>query len=240
MTSPGSRQRRTQGSKSSKSEAASTGKRAASKKAAVTRSGRESKETKKTRLSSPPAKSEAKKRAGRASTAKKAASDKASKTMSRTKKATGRARVEKPSAKSSTKAKKPTTPERAEKVKLGKRFVAQVKTRLEEERARLHAQLEELERERQILAEDREDLDDAFTEESGQGASTLAEQEREESVAIRIRELLEKVERALEKLSKGKYGLCERCGNQIEKARLEALPYAELCIECKRKEERRF
>ncbi len=124
--------------------------------------------------------------------------------------------------------------------KLGKRFLEAVRSRLEDERARLVSQLEELERERRILAEDREDRDDAFTEESGEGAGTLAEQEREESLAVKHRELLEKVERALAKIRKGTYGLCERCGNPIDRARLEALPHAELCIECKRKEERRF
>ncbi len=128
----------------------------------------------------------------------------------------------------------------ATKKKLGKRFLEAVRSRLEEERARLVSQLEELERERRILTEDREDRDDAFTEESGEGASTLAEQEREESLAVKHRMLLDKVERALTKIGKGTYGLCERCGNPIDRARLEALPHAELCIECKRKEERRF
>jgi len=35
----------------------------------------------------------------------------------------------------------------------------------------------------------------------------------------------------------GTYGLCERCGNPIEPARLEALPHALLCLTCKRRDE---
>lgn len=35
----------------------------------------------------------------------------------------------------------------------------------------------------------------------------------------------------------GTYGTCERCGNEIEPARLEALPYATLCMDCKRRDE---
>ncbi|MER3395707.1 MAG: hypothetical protein C4318_02540 [Acidimicrobiia bacterium] len=138
------------------------------------------------------------------------------------------------------KAAEPKASSKKRGAKLPARLLATARKRLEEERLRLLAQIEELEKERQILAEDREDRDDAFTEESGEGASTLAEQEREESLSIRMRELLEKVERAMQKIAKGTYGLCERCGNPIERLRLEALPYAELCIECKRREERRF
>ncbi|MEZ4771484.1 MAG: TraR/DksA C4-type zinc finger protein [Caldilineales bacterium] len=44
--------------------------------------------------------------------------------------------------------------------------------------------------------------------------------------------LLVEVDAALARLDKGTYGLCERCGNQIDYARLQALPYARLCISC--------
>jgi DnaK suppressor protein len=37
----------------------------------------------------------------------------------------------------------------------------------------------------------------------------------------------------------GAFGICERCGKKITVARLEALPFAALCIECKSREERR-
>ncbi|HEY64760.1 MAG TPA: conjugal transfer protein TraR [Caldilineae bacterium] len=44
--------------------------------------------------------------------------------------------------------------------------------------------------------------------------------------------LLEEVERALQKLDNGTYGLCERCGCEIDFARLKAIPYAVYCIHC--------
>lgn len=44
--------------------------------------------------------------------------------------------------------------------------------------------------------------------------------------------LLDQVERALARMEKGTYGICERCGEPIDYARLEALPYASLCIRC--------
>lgn len=48
-----------------------------------------------------------------------------------------------------------------------------------------------------------------------------------------IREQLAEVERSLEKLAKGTYGLCDSCGKLIPSARLEAIPHANLCLECK-------
>jgi len=50
---------------------------------------------------------------------------------------------------------------------------------------------------------------------------------------------LGEVEHALHKLSEGTYGKCERCGGRIPAARLNAMPFASLCVNCKQKEERR-
>jgi RNA polymerase-binding transcription factor len=44
------------------------------------------------------------------------------------------------------------------------------------------------------------------------------------------------VDLALSKIDKGTYGTCERCGNPIGPERLEAIPYARLCVSCKQKE----
>ena len=46
------------------------------------------------------------------------------------------------------------------------------------------------------------------------------------------------IEHALNKFDDGKYGLCENCGQPIELARLEAVPYACLCVNCKAMEEK--
>lgn len=49
--------------------------------------------------------------------------------------------------------------------------------------------------------------------------------------------LLEQIKNAMEKIDKGIYGICEICGRKIDEERLEAIPYARLCLEC---EERRI
>ena len=65
------------------------------------------------------------------------------------------------------------------------------------------------------------------------------EREHEMSLAANSRDLLAQVERALQRLDNGTYGICENCGNPIGKARLQAFPRATLCVSCKQKEERR-
>jgi RNA polymerase-binding protein DksA len=47
------------------------------------------------------------------------------------------------------------------------------------------------------------------------------------------------IESALTRIQQGKYGLCIKCGKRIPQDRLEAIPYALMCIECKTAEERR-
>lgn len=60
-------------------------------------------------------------------------------------------------------------------------------------------------------------------------SSQLAEVESRELTSI---------ENALKQMRQGKYGVCEHCGQTIPMARLNALPYATLCIDCQREAER--
>ncbi len=48
---------------------------------------------------------------------------------------------------------------------------------------------------------------------------------------------IESIERALARLDDGTYGLCESCGGRIDRARLEALPHAQYCVECQSRRE---
>jgi len=47
------------------------------------------------------------------------------------------------------------------------------------------------------------------------------------------------IDSALTRIKQGKYGLCIKCGKKIPHERLEAIPYALMCIECKTAEEKR-
>ncbi len=63
--------------------------------------------------------------------------------------------------------------------------------------------------------------------------------EREKSYIVASMEsnVLQDIDDALTKIDAGDYGICEQCGIPISLQRLEALPYARLCIDCKSKEE---
>jgi len=48
---------------------------------------------------------------------------------------------------------------------------------------------------------------------------------------------LDQIEAAIDRIGDGSYGLCERCGVKIPKSRLEAIPYAALCVRCASQQE---
>ncbi len=67
-----------------------------------------------------------------------------------------------------------------------------------------------------------------------QGTDTM-EKEKNYLLAARQRKFLEYLDDAIKRIDKGAYGFCQDCGNLIDKARLEAVPHAQLCISCKLK-----
>jgi DnaK suppressor protein len=111
--------------------------------------------------------------------------------------------------------------------------------------ATLAARRAALEERRRALREELADhgADPDSDEVSYQGDPGFADrshstEERSRLVALvgGLRAELHDVERALGKLDAGTYGVCERCGNAIGEDRLEAIPWATLCIACKRRE----
>jgi len=69
------------------------------------------------------------------------------------------------------------------------------------------------------------------------GTATF-DRERDLSIRNNIQDLMDQIDRAVERIDGGTYGACERCGQPIEAARLKALHHAVLCLDCKRREER--
>jgi RNA polymerase-binding transcription factor DksA len=62
---------------------------------------------------------------------------------------------------------------------------------------------------------------------------------RQMALQKQLREQMAEVEHALQKLESGTYGLCDICGQPIAPERLEALPWASLCLSCKTHQARR-
>ena len=67
-----------------------------------------------------------------------------------------------------------------------------------------------------------------------QGTDTM-EKEKNYLLASRQRKFLEYLDDAVKRIDRGVYGFCQDCGKLIDKARLEAVPHAQLCISCKMK-----
>lgn len=113
------------------------------------------------------------------------------------------------------------------------KFLTEQRTQLVAERAEYLAQSESLRLDAEQLAEDMEPGDIQFDEESGEGDTLNVERERDLALSAQARAAVDEIDRALSKMDAGTYGVCERCGNPIPKARLKALPYASLCVACK-------
>jgi len=70
-------------------------------------------------------------------------------------------------------------------------------------------------------------VDDNFAD----SAAVSAEQGEQQTLAARLREQLDDVEKALARLDDGTYGQCEVCANPISEARLEVMPATRFCID---------
>lgn len=69
-------------------------------------------------------------------------------------------------------------------------------------------------------------------------ASEMLDREVDESLEENAELLVRDIDQALRKIDDGTYGKCERCGQDIPEERLDAVPYASLCVSCKQLEER--
>ncbi len=114
--------------------------------------------------------------------------------------------------------------------KLTAKELDDLRARLLEERTHLEAQLVSIVE--GSFAATQSDLsgDVGLDDESADAGTATFEREKDLSIENNVRDLLRKIEGALKRMDAGTYGLCERCGKPIEKARIKALPYAELCI----------
>ncbi|HEV2070969.1 MAG TPA: TraR/DksA C4-type zinc finger protein [Acidimicrobiales bacterium] len=113
------------------------------------------------------------------------------------------------------------------------RFVEAQRKQLLAEREAYTKSATTLRAEADQLAQDREPGDVQFDEESGQGDSMNVERERDLALSAQALASVEEIDVALERIDKGTYGICERCGQPIPKERLKALPSASLCVRCK-------
>lgn len=70
-------------------------------------------------------------------------------------------------------------------------------------------------------------------------AALAQDQELDMTLEEHLTLLLKRVDAAIEAIEEGTYGTCVSCGKTIPKERLEVVPYADKCVECQRREEKR-
>jgi RNA polymerase-binding protein DksA len=118
----------------------------------------------------------------------------------------------------------------ATKAPFSEKELDEFRVRLQEERAELEKQLTTIEE--SSFSTPQSDLSGevAFDEEYADAGTATFERERDLSIENNVRDLMAKIDGALKRLDDGTFGICVRCGKPIEKARLKALPYVELCI----------
>jgi DnaK suppressor protein len=106
---------------------------------------------------------------------------------------------------------------------------AVLKQRLEDQRARLQEEI------KQFRIAGRDNL--GYGNHQADDATDAFEQAKELSLLQNTKWVLTQVEAALARFDEGVYGVCEQCGDHIDPARLKALPYAGLCMDCQQRAE---
>ena len=103
---------------------------------------------------------------------------------------------------------------------------------LAEKRAALEAQMESI----TAVPSDLGGI--SFGKRVGEGTSLAVERLSQIAAHDRLQHTLAEVGRAEEKLDDGTYGTCDRCAGAVHAARLDAMPWATLCIDCAAKGQR--
>lgn len=114
--------------------------------------------------------------------------------------------------------------------KLTKKELGDLRIRLEEERTQLDTQLNTIVEDSFAIAQSELASDVGIDDESTDAGTATSEREKDLSIENNVRDLLQKIDRALKRMDDGTYGVCDLCGKNIEKARVKALPYVDLCI----------
>lgn len=104
--------------------------------------------------------------------------------------------------------------------------------RLNDEQLRLTEMIRDIDAEREEIRLTETSSDRSPDPNTAEGGSLAFEMEKELSILENTRDILAKVEDALSRIDDGTYGACDVCGDAIPVARLEALPYTKMCVNC--------
>jgi len=108
-----------------------------------------------------------------------------------------------------------------------------------EERRRVTAAIENLHEEHPGSIRDETGEDAVYDNHLADTATETYDRELDYTLEENSEQILSEIDAALKRIEEGTYGVCSNCGKQIPTERLEALPWATLCIDCQREQERR-
>ena len=106
-----------------------------------------------------------------------------------------------------------------------------------EERGRVSAALNHLHEDNSGSIED-ETEEETYDNHLADSATATLNREIDYTLEENAEHVLTAINDALQRIEQGSFGTCGRCGKPIAEERLEAIPYANRCIDCKRLEER--
>lgn len=116
---------------------------------------------------------------------------------------------------------------------MDEKFVAEVKAKLLEQRQSILKSLADQSDEMKSLIKPIESGDEADV------ASDVIDRTMLDALGAQDSLRLQQIDAALERIRNGKYGICVACNKEIPMERLQALPYAFLCVNCAAAAERR-
>ena len=120
---------------------------------------------------------------------------------------------------------------------MAKDLIKKLKEKLEKEKIEIEKELERFAEKDEKLAGDWDTKFPKWDGDSGSSSLERAADEVEEystllSLEHKLEKRLQDIDLALEKIKKGKYGICEKCGQQISIKRLKFYPEARTCLKC--------
>ena len=121
---------------------------------------------------------------------------------------------------------------------MNKKLLKELKEKLEKEKSKVVEELKKFAKKDEKL---KGDWDTKYPKWDGEAGSssleTMANEVEEYESLLPIEQTLElklrDINLALEKIKKGKYGICEKCGKEIDIERLKTIPEARFCLKCK-------
>ena len=108
-----------------------------------------------------------------------------------------------------------------------------------EERRRVQAALQNLHDENPGALSDDAGEETAYDNHLADTATETYDRELDYTLQENSEHVLSEIDAALRRIDEGNYGICTNCGRSIPEERLEALPWATLCIDCQRERGRR-